>query len=268
MMQSKSNEIIKIALEELKESDWQGRMIDFGDTLKDKDYENIRELADSIYRNDLLNPVVVRKLKEGYEIIDGHRRVLAYKSLRRESIEAIVIEAGEKEAQALSVIGNLQRENLTNIEMAIAYKKILDAGLFRNRKDLADALGKDKTFVGDVLNTLDMDKRIVEDLIQNKTTNDVRLLKIVRQAGKTGEDGNCEEQWQLYRKIIENNLNRKEARQLLEEQKPGNKPSTYSNYSFKINRGRKKTTFEIESGRIPGEKLEELLQAIENFLEK
>ena len=260
-MQSKSNEIIKIALEELKESDWQGRMIDFGDTLKDKDYENIRELADSIYRNNLLNPVVVRKLKEGYEIIDGHRRVLAYKSLRRETIEAIVIEAGEKEAQALSVIGNLQCENLTNIEMAIAYKKILDNGLFRSRKELAGALGKDKTFVSDVLNTLDMDKRIVADLMENRTTNDVRLLKIVRQAGKTDDAGNSDKQWEFYKKVIENRLTRKEARALLNAEKNnGNAPD--DNYPFSVTRGRKKVSIEFDMDELPEEIIDDLLQII------
>lgn len=64
-----------------------------------------------------------------------------------------------------------------------------------------------------------MDKRIVEDLLKNKTTNDVRLLRAIRRAGKTDDDGYCKAQWELYQRFIDEGLSRKEVFQLSGKEK-------------------------------------------------
>jgi len=108
-------------------------------------------------------------------------------------------------------VANLQRKNLHNIERAMAFRKILDAGIFNDKKELSQAIGKDETYVGDLLNTLNMDKRIIDDLLHNKTTNDVRALRAIRKAGQTDENGLSDPQWELYRRFIDDKLSRKEV---------------------------------------------------------
>lgn len=66
------------------------------------------------------------------------------------------------------------------------------------------------TYVGDLLNTLNMDKRIIEDFLHNKTTNDVRALRAIRKAGQTDENGLSDAQWELYRRFIDEKPGRKE----------------------------------------------------------
>jgi len=206
-----SQQILKIDINTIKESPYQGRLLFFGKTDKDNADMAIKQLADSISKNGLLQPIVVRGTKTGYELIDGHRRLEAHRLLGINTIDAIVKDINEKESQILSVVSNLQREDLYNIERALAFRKILDAKLFKDQKELSQAIGKDQTYVGDLLNTLNMDKRIIEDLLENKTTNDVRLLRAIRRVQKTDINSISEKQWELYQRFKTNNLTRKEV---------------------------------------------------------
>jgi len=67
-----------------------------------------------------MKPIVVRPSGKGFEIIDGHRRVMAHKSLGLKQIKAIVTNASDKDAQEMGIIGNLQRKNLSTIELAMS----------------------------------------------------------------------------------------------------------------------------------------------------
>jgi ParB family chromosome partitioning protein len=203
--------ILSIPVSIIHASPWQGRFIEGqADTSEGPDGEMLK-LAESIRENGLLQPIVVRKTGDTYELIDGHRRLEAHKLLAFESIDAIVRDLGDRETQVMTLVANLQRKNLHNIERAMAFRKILDAGIFNDKKELSQAIGKDETYVGDLLNTLNMDKRIIDDLLHNKTTNDVRALRAIRKAGQTDENGNSDPQWELYRRFIDDKLNRKEV---------------------------------------------------------
>ncbi len=114
----------------------------------------------------------------------------------------------DREAMILSVVGNLQREDLSPIEKAMAFRKLLDSGVFVDKKELSKSLGKDETYVGDVLNTLNMDQRIIDDILQNRTTDDVRLLRAIRQAGKTDKLQKSDEQMALYQEFKDKGLSR------------------------------------------------------------
>jgi hypothetical protein len=107
--------------------------------------------------------------------------------------------------------------------MAIALRKIEKAHLFESREKLSEAIGKDKTYVGDLINTLKMDYRIVENLAEYKTTDDVRLLRAIRkafpatkqieeQADTENERWISDQQWDFYSKtIIQGQLSRDEV---------------------------------------------------------
>lgn len=200
-----------IKLDEIEDSPYQGRLIFVEEGDKVSEEKNIEMLAENIKENGLLNPVVVRKTNNSYQLVDGHRRVEAMKLLGKKSIECIVKEMTEREVQVMTVVGNLQRKDLFNIEKAIAFKKILEAGIFSDKRELSKAIGKDETYVGDLLNTLKLDKRILDDLLKNKSTNDVRLLRAIRRVEDTNEDGYSKKQWELYRQFLYEGLTRQDV---------------------------------------------------------
>lgn len=134
--------ILKININKIKESAYQGRLLMFGSTDNENADKLLKQLAENIKENGLLNPVVLRVTEDSYEIIDGHRRIEAFRLLGEEKIEAIVKEMNDREAQVMSVVSNLQRKDLYNIERALAFKKILDAGIFKDQKELSKAIGR------------------------------------------------------------------------------------------------------------------------------
>jgi len=206
--------ILKIDINKIFESPYQGRLLMFGKTNEENAQTAIRNLAENIQANGLLNPIVVRAKENGYELIDGHRRLEATRLLGKTQIDAIIKDIDEKNAQVMGIVSNLQREDLYNIERALAFKKILDAGIFKDQKELSQAIGKDQTYVGDLLGTLKLDKRIIDDLLKNKKINDVRMMRSIRRVGEADENGYNEEQWKLYQKVIEQGLTRKEVLQI------------------------------------------------------
>lgn len=212
-------QIETILIESLFESPYQGRLL--GDDAKKDNTVKLRlkELADSITSSGLLQPISVRKKGNQYEIIDGHRRVEAHKLLAIKTIQAIVTDKSDREVQVMSVVANLQRTNLSNIEKAIAFQKILKAKIFKSQRELSKAIGKDETYVGDVLNLLNLDKRIIEDIVKNRTTNDVRLLRQIRKVEDLTEDGKSNKQYNIYQKFKNEKLSRQEVINLIEQAK-------------------------------------------------
>jgi len=203
--------ITKIKLDKLNESPYQGRMIFIDKENKKSEERNIEILAQNIKENGLLNPVIVRKANGAYQLIDGHRRAEAVKILGYKTIDSIVKEMSEREAQVMTVVGNLQRKDLFNIEKAIAFRKILETGIFKDKRELSKAIGKDETYVGDLLSTLKLDQRIIDDLLKNKSTNDVRLLRAIRRIEETNEEGYSKKQWELYRQFLFEGLTRQDV---------------------------------------------------------
>lgn len=208
-------EVIKIKIDSLIDSPYQGRLISIMDHSGKVLQYGLRQLSESIRSNGLLQPISVREKDGNYEVIDGHRRVEAHKILGLTEIKALVNNVSDKEAQVISVISNIQRENLSNIERAIAFRKILDQSIFKDKRELSKAIGKDETYVGDLLNVLNMDKRIIEDVATNKTTNDVRLLRAIRKVEDVNLSGESEKQWELYNRFKKENLSRKEISKIV-----------------------------------------------------
>ena len=225
-------QLLRIKIIDIVDSPYQGRLFELTDELPEEEEQAIAELSESIQQNGLMQPIVVRLNKEGkYELIDGHRRVIAYRRLGIGQIKAIVKNYNDKEAQAFSIIGNLQRKNLIAIEQAVAYEKILQSGLFSNKRELSKAIGKDETYIGDLLKMLKMDERIIDDLIKTKSVNDVRMLRMIRRAEPLNEDGYSINQVMLYNKVKENKLSRKQLAELIKTKKYLNKDNQKENNS-------------------------------------
>lgn len=121
--------------------------------------DTIFELANSIKENGLIQPIVVREVDSGYEIIAGERRFRATELLGEEKIRAFVVEASADESAHLALIENIQREDLSAIEEAKAYKKLL-AGKQWTQEDLAKRLGKSQSSIANKLRLLNLDFRV------------------------------------------------------------------------------------------------------------
>ena len=129
--------------------------------------ENINELAESIKKHGVIQPIVVRKISDKYEIIAGERRYKASILAGKTTIPAIVTDLDDKNSAEVALIENVQRQNLTPIEEAISYKKILDMG-YINQTDLAEKLGKTQSTIANKLRLLNLDEEVQEALLNEK----------------------------------------------------------------------------------------------------
>jgi ParB family chromosome partitioning protein len=107
--------------------------------------DSLTELADSIREHGVLQPILVRPVGSQYELIAGERRWRASRMAQRESIPAIVVEFDDETALEVSIIENLQREDVTPLEEASMFRKMTDLGY--SVRQLAQKIGKDKGYV-------------------------------------------------------------------------------------------------------------------------
>jgi ParB family transcriptional regulator, chromosome partitioning protein len=120
---------------------------------KEIDDEALQGLADSIREQGLLQPIVVRKVDEGFELIAGERRLRAFRKLGIDKIPARIIEASDASSASLALIENLQREGLNPIEEALGYASLIrDFDLTQERA--AERLGKSRVAVTNSLRLL------------------------------------------------------------------------------------------------------------------
>ncbi len=254
---TKLKEITKfIKIKDLVDSPYQGRFTP-NDDAKDKGADHIAELAQSIDQNGLMMPIIVRQKEEGYEIIDGHQRVLAMRKLGRGQIMAIIKDCTEREAQLMHVIGNLQRKNLKPIEQAITYQKLLNAGIFKDKRELSNALSKDETYVGDLLATLQLDSRIIDELAKSNLIKDMRMLRLIRLYEPVDENGVSNAQWELYKKVVYGKMNRQK---LMQHLKRKNQPKTVQSYRLKTTK--RNITVVMDTGTLDPARKEQLLALI------
>lgn len=133
------------------------------------DSEKQNELILSIKEKGLIQPIIVRRKADNYEIIAGERRFRAVKALGNEKIPAIVKEVDDKEALILSLIENIQRQQLNPIEEANAFKRLIEE--FRiNQEEIAQFLGKDKTTISNTLRLLKLPEEVQEYLKKGHIT--------------------------------------------------------------------------------------------------
>ena len=125
------------------------------------DEEALAQLAASISAHGLLQPILVRPLpNDRYQIVAGERRWRASRMAGLTEIPAIVIEEGEKETAEISLIENIQREDLNPLEEAMAYRALMDGfGLTQER--LAERVGKSRPAIANALRLLDLPEELL-----------------------------------------------------------------------------------------------------------
>ena len=146
-----TEEIIEVDLDELRANPYQPRKV-----FKD---EALRDLSDSIKEHGVFQPIIVKKSIKGYEIIAGERRVRASKLAGLTKIPAIVRNLNDEQMMEIALLENLQRENLSAIEEAIAYKSMIEK-LSLTQDDLAKKVGKSRSHITNILGLLRLPKEV------------------------------------------------------------------------------------------------------------
>ncbi|CUU71873.1 stage 0 sporulation protein J [Campylobacter hyointestinalis subsp. hyointestinalis] len=129
------------------------------------DEEALSELSQSIEKHGLIQPIIVIQNKNGYTLIAGERRLRATKMLGRSSIKAIVANLEDKNLRELALIENIQRENLSPIELANSYKELIEEYKI-TQEALSNIIKKSRTVITNTLRLLtlgDDTKKLIED---------------------------------------------------------------------------------------------------------
>lgn len=170
------------------------------------DEEALQELSDSIKQYGIIQPLVVKKNADYYEIIAGERRWRAAKMAGLKEVPVIIKEYTDQEIVEISLIENIQRENLNPIEEAIAYKRLLDE-FHLKQEEVAKRVAKSRTTVTNSLRLLKLDEKVQQMVIEEKlTSGHVRALLAI-------EDKNA--QYNIAKKIYDEKLNVRDTEKLV-----------------------------------------------------
>ena len=173
---------------------------------KDFDEDALMELADSIKQFGILQPLIVQKKKDYYEIIAGERRWRAAKLAGVKEVPIIIKEYTDQEIVEISLIENIQRENLNPIEEAMAYKRLLEE--FNLKQDeVAERVSKSRTAVTNSMRLLKLSDRVQQMIIDDMiSTGHARALLAIDDE---------EQQYMLANKIFDEKLSVRETEKLV-----------------------------------------------------
>lgn len=152
-------EIIEVAISELRPNPYQPRKV--------FDSEALSDLASSIKEHGVFQPIIVKKSIKGYEIIAGERRVRASKLAGLEKVPAIVRNLNDEQMMEIALLENLQRENLSAIEEAKAYKSMIE-NLHLTQEQLSVKVGKSRSHVTNILGLLRLPSEVQEMVVNKK----------------------------------------------------------------------------------------------------
>lgn len=133
---------------------------------RDFDEEKLAELADSIKKNGLIQPIVVRKHGIGYEIIAGERRYQASKRAGLERVPVIVKDVDDAEMYRLALIENIQRDDLNPIEEAKGYKTLIAMNGVKSLGDLSELVSKSRSSISNIIRLLKLPEE-VQDMVSD-----------------------------------------------------------------------------------------------------
>ena len=195
---SDKNKIVELKLTEVEPNIKQAR--------KEFNYKKLEELAESIKTFGVVQPIIVAKKDTHYEIIAGERRWRASKLANLKTIPAIIKEDEELENVHISIIENVQRENLNAIEKAQGYKDAIEK-YNMTPEDFAKKIGKSKSSITDVLEILNLDERVIE-LARKENLSEAGCKMLLEIEDK-------EKQYEMALYILEDGLSVEEAKKRL-----------------------------------------------------
>ena len=132
----------------------------------------IQELADSIQKNGLIQPITIGVVSAKYYIIAGHRRVEAYKKIGLPKIQALLKDYNPNEfkrvASSQALAENIHRDNLKPLELALTFDRLIDEGVFRTYEDIAVNIAKTKRYITRIMSLLKLSNQARKIILQEK----------------------------------------------------------------------------------------------------
>lgn len=199
--------ILQIPLTQIKTNKYQPRT--------EFNQDKLNDLINSIKEKGVVQPVLVRKISDGYELIAGERRLRAVTALHMEKIPAIVKEVADIDMLEISLIENIQREELNPIEEAISFQKFVTDFAFTQEK-IAKVLGKDRSTIANTMRLLSLPKKIQEYIARDEITMGHAKTLLTIQTEN--------EQLRVCNLIIKKGLSVREAEALAVQRASGEKP--------------------------------------------
>ena len=212
----KEKEIIQVSLDDIIPNRFQPRL--------SFDEQGLNELAESIKQHGIIQPLVLRKIGDKYEIIAGERRYKASYIAGLSEVPAVIINLNDNESAEVAIVENIQRKDLSPIEEAKSYKKLLDRG-YLTQDQLAGRMGKTQATISNKLRLLNLDDEVQDALLNNKISerHARSLLRL--------EDKN--DQKEVLHEILENRLNVRDTENLISEKLNNNSFIPVSNLTSK-----------------------------------
>lgn len=153
--------VLEVSLDDIRPNPHQPRT--------DFNPDELDDLKQSIVEHGLIQPIVVKKVDKGYELIAGERRFRAAKLAKLKKIPAILREISEEDQAKLALVENLQRQDLNAIEEAVGYEKLLDAYAL-TQQELSKSLGKSRAYVTNSLRLLGLPENVRGFIREGKLT--------------------------------------------------------------------------------------------------
>ena len=192
-------EVVNVGIDEIRSNPFQPREL--------IDEMELRDLAQSIQEYGVIQPIILRRVKEGYQLVAGERRWRACQMAGWKEVPAIVCDMEEEEAAAVSLIENLQRKELNFLEEAKAYARLIgEFGI--TQEELARRVGRSQAAIANKLRLLRLPEEVQELLKRGGVSE--------RHARALLKLGDPEDQLEVVRRILENDLTVKETEVLID----------------------------------------------------
>lgn len=189
------------------------------------DDDKIEDLAASIAEHGVLQPIIVTKKDDYYQIIAGERRWRASKKAGLKTIPAIVRDYDEKKIREVALIENIQRQDLNAVETAKAIKELMEEHKL-TQEELSKTLGKSRSAIANTLRILNLDERVQEMVQEGKITEGhARTLASIESPQK---------QYKLAMEIVNLDLSVRDAEELTKEEKKSSKKPAKKKESSKL----------------------------------
>ncbi|MCF7925158.1 MAG: ParB/RepB/Spo0J family partition protein [Candidatus Izimaplasma sp.] len=197
---SSNEEIVEIPIKKIKANPGQPRTV--FDEIK------LKELANSIKEHGILQPVILKPATDGFILVAGERRVKAAEIAELDTVSAIVREYNEKYLPELAMLENIQREDLSPIEEAIAFQKIIENTRITH-KELGKKIGKSRVYVTNIVGLLNLPTIVIEGVNSDKISmGHARALSKLKDTGFS---------IQLFDRIIAENLTVRDVEEIIRQ---------------------------------------------------
>jgi len=230
-------QVIEVPISSLEDNPFQPRL--------NINEEKLQELMSSISKDGLQSPIKVTKLygtsSQVNTIVFGHRRVEAHKRLGLETIKAFYdTNISKSELRRLALIENIQRDDLGVLELAVSFDNAINDGTFSSQKELAEKLGFSYAKVSNTLAILNLDKKIIKDLEEDRKVKDVTALALLNQLKDK------KQQFSLYEKFKKGEIDRKELANII---KSFNDHKTVSKLQYEVNLNQSKFSLSFKPNK-------------------